>query len=490
MSYDPICKRVVLSNPEEIIFEFLYCSSETPEGDCCNPERELMAESVTIDPELRDWILPLSPEEKENLEKSIKEDGCRDPLIVWNGILVDGHHRYEICTRNNLPFKTIDKTFLDKNTAKIWMVRNQWARRNLTMFQLGELGLRAAPLIAEENRKRQACGPGGVLLTQQVGEANEDTTRHENETLGQIANESGVSRETLRRISHIQKAEREGKVDHSIVAALRDKSSKVTVGQVFADIKKVEKDTARREELAQKTTAAQALPDTITLHHADFLTDYTRIEKASVDAIITDPPYVAAWLENYENFAIAAEYVLKPGGFLIMYIGHIHMDHILVQMTPHLNYYSIMCVVHSGHTAAVHSLGQMCAMKPILVYQKPPKTLPKRYFKDVINGSGREKDAHEWQQGEEELRQIFEPFTDPGDLVLDPFMGSGTTLAMAKKMNRRAIGFDIDETNVAISRGRLMPARQGEAEINVQFEPVIDNARPGTKSCQTAEVTI
>jgi len=337
----------------------------------------------------------------------------------------------------------------------LWKLRNQWARRNLTPFQLGELGMRVKPLIAEENRKRQACGQGGVLLTQQVGEANEDTTRHENETLGQIAAESGVSRETLRRIEHIQKAEREGRVSPSIVASLRDKKSNITVGGVFKDIKKVEKDAARRKELAALSDDAKKLPDTISLHHGDFLKDYTKIPKGFVDCIITDPPYVNEWLSNYADFAIAAEYVLKPGGFLVAYVGHIHLDKILAQMTPYLDYYWIMCLEHAGHTAAVHSRGVQCSMKPILVFQKPPKTMPKRYFGDVIKGSGREKDAHEWQQGEIELIQIFEPFTDPGDVVLDPFMGSGTTLAMAKKLDRRAIGFDIDETNVAIVKGRL-----------------------------------
>ena len=175
-----------------------------------------------------------------------------------------------------------------------------------------------------------------------------------------------------------------------------------------------------------------------------------------MDAIITDPPYIQEWLNNYGAFAEAAEYVLKPGGFLITYIGHIHMDQIIAQMTPHLDYYWVMMLEHSGHTAAVHSRGVMCAMKPILIFQKPPRTMPKRYFNDIVKGTGREKDAHDWQQGQEELRQIFEPFTDPGDLVLDPFMGSGTTLLMAKKINRRAIGFDIEEDNVNVTKGRLI----------------------------------
>jgi DNA modification methylase len=125
-------------------------------------------------------------------------------------------------------------------------------------------------------------------------------------------------------------------------------------------------------------------------------------------------------------------------------------------MIPHLEYYWIAMLKHAGTNKAVHSRSVQCGMKPILIFNKAPRTKPKRYFNDVIIGTGKEKDAHEWQQGEEELRQIFEPFTDPGDTVLDPFMGSGTTIAMAKKLNRLAIGFDIDEQNVMIVKGRVI----------------------------------
>lgn len=213
----------------------------------------------------------------------------------------------------------------------------------------------------------------------------------------------------------------------------------------------------RREELTRRGKEAASDPEGIKLYHGDFLTDYTRIPADSIDCIITDPPYVKEWLHNYEAFAKAADYVLKPGGFLISYVGHIHLDKILAQMTPHIEYNWIMCVIHSGPRTAVHGLMVQCLMKPILVFQKLPRMKPKRYFGDVIQGEGREKDAHEWQQGEEELRQIFEPFTDPGDTVLDPFMGSGTVIAMAKKMSRHAIGFDINGENVAIVKGRVAP---------------------------------
>lgn len=229
------------------------------------------------------------------------------------------------------------------------------------------------------------------------------------------------------------------------------KLTKSDVEKIVRDIDREE----RRAELVARAEEVAALPDTIQVHHANFLTDYHILGAGTIDCIITDPPYVKEWLGNFEAFAAAAEHVLKPGGFLITYLGHIHLDQIMAQMTPYLDYYWMAVLKHAGTTAAVHSRSVTCGYKPILILQKPPRTKPKRYFCDVILGTGREKDAHEWQQGEEELRQLFEPFTDPGDTVLDPFMGSGTTIAMAKKMNRRAIGFDIDGDNVAIVTARV-----------------------------------
>jgi site-specific DNA-methyltransferase (adenine-specific) len=229
--------------------------------------------------------------------------------------------------------------------------------------------------------------------------------------------------------------------------------TKLTHSEVQSIVNEIER-APHKEEMKKR---GEMYADSATqLICADFLADYKQLEPESVDCIITDPPYVKEWLDNYDRFALAAEYVLKPGGFLISYVGHIHLDRILSDMTTDLEYFWIACLLHKGTTSAVHSRSVQCGMKPILIMNKPPRAQPKRYFGDVIQGTGREKSAHEWQQGEEELRQLIEPFTDPGDIILDPFMGSGTVLAMAKKMKRRAIGFDINQENVDVVKGRLV----------------------------------
>lgn len=89
-------------------------------------------QALTIDDEFKALIPPLTKEEYAQLEANILEEGCRDALVVWDGVLVDGHNRYEICTKHGLPFDVVDKEFADREAVKDWMDANQLGRRNLT----------------------------------------------------------------------------------------------------------------------------------------------------------------------------------------------------------------------------------------------------------------------------------------------------------------------------------------------------------------------
>jgi len=91
--------------------------------------------NVKIDPELSSLIRPLQPEEYEKLKESILAEGIRDPLVVWRGILVDGHHRYKIAQEYGLEFRTVEIDLPDKEAAKEWIITNQLGRRNLTPME-------------------------------------------------------------------------------------------------------------------------------------------------------------------------------------------------------------------------------------------------------------------------------------------------------------------------------------------------------------------
>lgn len=87
---------------------------------------------LNINAELKELIPNLQQEEYSLLEKSLIEEGCRDSLITWNNTIIDGHNRYEICTKNNIKFEVIEMEFENISEAKNFMINNQLSRRNLT----------------------------------------------------------------------------------------------------------------------------------------------------------------------------------------------------------------------------------------------------------------------------------------------------------------------------------------------------------------------
>lgn len=90
---------------------------------------------ININPELRDFLDILSPEERKELrEELIADGGARDPIVLWKETrqIVDGHNRYDICVAENLKFTTVEKSFKDIDAVKDWMIRNQLGRRNLS----------------------------------------------------------------------------------------------------------------------------------------------------------------------------------------------------------------------------------------------------------------------------------------------------------------------------------------------------------------------
>lgn len=112
-------------------------------------------ERIRIDEEFRTLIPPLTDDEKSRLEKSLREEGCRDSLVVWGDTLIDGHNRYEICTRYDIPFKTVSMEFENRDAVMLWMMKNQLSRRNLTTFQRLEIVEKLKPVISKQAKERQ-----------------------------------------------------------------------------------------------------------------------------------------------------------------------------------------------------------------------------------------------------------------------------------------------------------------------------------------------
>jgi len=115
--------------------------------------------TLKIDSEFAALIPPLEIEEREQLEKNLLADGCRDPLCAWNGTLVDGHNRHEICTRYGIAYEVEEMEFADREEAKVWMINNQLGRRNLPAFVRVDLAIARSKSLEEKAKQNQRFRP-------------------------------------------------------------------------------------------------------------------------------------------------------------------------------------------------------------------------------------------------------------------------------------------------------------------------------------------
>lgn len=113
--------------------------------------------TIHINDELRTYIDPLSAEEYEALERSLLAEGCRDALVLWGDVLVDGHNRYALCSKHGIEFKTIQNPrFTSMDDVRLWMIENHLGRRSVSDFQRGVLALRKKEILQLRLQQLQA----------------------------------------------------------------------------------------------------------------------------------------------------------------------------------------------------------------------------------------------------------------------------------------------------------------------------------------------
>ena len=189
--------------------------------------------------ELEILIPPLTSEEFKQLERNILEEGIRDPLVTWNGILVDGHNRYRIAQEYDIDFVTVEKEFTDMNAVKEWMINNQFGRRNLPAYERGKLALRLKDIYSQKAKETKAEKVSHYRQTGEVCQISDkpDTKKD----LAKIAN---VSHDTINKIEKIEaKASDEVKQKLSV--------GTMSINEAYKEIKKEEK-KVERVELIQK----------------------------------------------------------------------------------------------------------------------------------------------------------------------------------------------------------------------------------------------
>ena len=139
----------------------------------------------------------MTNDEYSGLEKSLLDDGCRDSLVLWGDTLIDGHNRYEICTKYHIPYETVQRDFESRQSAIEWIILNQFGRRNLPAHERARLALRLKPVIAERAKENLATHTetGYQGLQKSVKAVN---------TQSELAKVAGVSHDTIAKVERIE----------------------------------------------------------------------------------------------------------------------------------------------------------------------------------------------------------------------------------------------------------------------------------------------
>lgn len=225
-----------------------------------------------------------------------------------------------------------------------------------------------------------------------------------------------------------------------------------------AGMVKLAKKKKRTEARAVIAAAGAAVPtsDKWHVYHGDIATWQA---PRQYDFIITDPPYKKEFVPLYSTLAKQSAEWLKPGGLLVAMSAHYYLNELYGRLDEHLTYFWTAAYLVPGETGAVFQKHINPQWKPILIYQKPGERSA-RAFADVFRSDANDKSMHKWGQSESGMYDIVSNLCLPGQYILDPFCGAGTTGVAALAHGCLFDGLELEADNVNLSRGRLAEAAQ------------------------------
>lgn len=398
---------------------------------------------------------------EDALRASIERFGVLVPIAKdQHGNVIDGHHRARIADKLGVTYRVDMMSVANEAEAREIARTLNSDRRHLTEDQ------RKAVVLALASE----LDPGGVGI----------------HSPNAIAAAAGVSLDTVQRdIAELTDAGKltqpefrrglDGKVRStsrpSIIAAKNEREADraqealtlaaPAAGRVL-DVKRVER--MAREAAADLRRAEYVEPTTVggvvDIRHGDFREVLADITDGSVDAIITDPPYPAEFIPLFGDLGRLAARILAPHGVLVAMTGQSWLGQYIAELDAHLAYRWTAAYIAQGARTRMHAAKVGTGWKPLLIYRRHdaediPFLMDDLFDAAVGTRDGTDKQFHHWGQSESGIAEQVERFTTAGQLVIDPFLGGGTTAVVCRDLGRRFIGCDIDAAHVTTSRERV-----------------------------------
>lgn len=177
------------------------------------------------------------------------------------------------------------------------------------------------------------------------------------------------------------------------------------------------------------------------------------ITDESISLVFTDPVYEN--LDDYKWLAETAMRVLKPGGVLLAWVSTRKAAYSQIAMEESgLTYQYTLNYAIPGKPGALHLYGLYPTTTPCLLFAKGrAKASP--YITDILISGDQPDNNFRWSKNLKVLNRWMTSFSKPGDIIFDPFSGSGSIPAVAKMTGRNYIGFEINVTRSQEARQRL-----------------------------------
>jgi len=415
--------------------------------------------------ELEVLIPPLTSEEFKQLERNILEEGIRDPLVTWNGILVDGHNRYRIATEYDIEFVTVEKEFADMNAVKEWMVTNQLGRRNLQDFVKGELHdileelfkIKGAEIYKQKSvfKGNQYFAPLSII---------DNGAKHNTQKI--IADKLGWSTGKKAMFDVVKT-----KAPEEIKEKLR--TGEVSINQAYKEVRKEEHEQSKTQKAIE--IIEKVYESNTNIFHGNCIDFIKTIEEKSVDCLITDPPYgvdiqfgaydnqLSRKIENDGNIddalllldtmLLEVKSKLKDNAHIYIFCNwkiypqfnaiiskHFQIKNLIIWDKLFMGMGDLKGNYSSSYEMIVFAGGNR-------EFLTRPKNIIQCRFNDIR--------FHNTQKPVNLIKQLIENSTNVNETIFDPFLGSGSTVIAANQLKRNFIGCEIDEQNYKITLKRL-----------------------------------
>lgn len=371
----------------------------------------------------------------QTLSSSIQEIGLLHPVVIDDkNNLIAGQRRIEAFKslgRNDIPVNVVNIDDLARGEFQ-----ENFARKNFTKKEVLAISKALKPKLKQQGKRTDlTCGES----PQVKGKKSRDI----------LSEYTGISSNTLMKLEEIEKEAQTNPKFEKLLNSLDNPESKTTTNSIYIKLNKLKKSQERQKQIKENQFK---LPKKVKLYNKEF--QEAKIKPSSVSLIFTDPPYHDKYLHLYKDLAKQSFQVLNDGGSLITFVGQKNIPQICnIMIKEGLKFHWPIAVLHSGPSATVHASKTMIAWKPMLWFTKGK--YEGDYVSDLVKSTPPDKDNHDWAQSTAESDYYIKHITVEGEIVYDPFMGSGTFGISAVKLKRQFIGCEVDKDHFDNARRRI-----------------------------------